>query len=110
MNAFVLLIIAIIAELCGTTAMKLSDGFTRFWPVTALIAGYGIAFWLMSIAIKTIPVGVAYAIWAGLGTAGIAIIGAVYFNEHLGAIRIFGICLIIAGVVVLNLYTPGNAR
>lgn len=105
MKAFLLLFLAIAAELCGTTAMKLSEGFTRPLPIVVLVVGYGFAFWLMSLVIKTMPVGVAYAVWSGVGTAGIAIIGTFFFGEKLGGVRIMGIILIIAGVIVLNIFT-----
>jgi multidrug transporter EmrE-like cation transporter len=105
MKSFLLLLLAIAAELCGTTALKLSEGFTRPIPIVVIAVGYAIAFWLMSIVIKSMPVGVAYAVWSGVGTAGIAVIGTYFFNEKLGAVRIMGIVLIIVGVVILNVFT-----
>lgn len=104
MNAgLVYLAIAIVAELVGTSALKASAGFTRLYPNLLVVAGYGIAFFCLSQSLKAIPVGVAYAIWSGLGTAGIAIIGWLIFNEKLTVWSVAGIALIVAGVLLLNL-------
>ncbi|NLU67485.1 multidrug efflux SMR transporter [Streptomyces sp. HNM0574] len=94
---------AILAEVLGTTAMKYSDGFTRLWPSLATVAGYIVAFTLLAQALKSMPVGTAYAIWAGLGTAAVAAIGMVFIGEAVTAAKIIGLLLVICGVVVLNL-------
>ncbi|MDJ0345464.1 multidrug efflux SMR transporter [Streptomyces sp. H10-C2] len=94
---------AIIAEILGTTAMKYSEGFSKFWPSTITIVGYVIAFTLLAQTLKTIEVGTAYAIWAGVGTATIAAIGMVFLGEAANAAKILGVLLVIAGVIVLNL-------
>ncbi len=94
---------AIVAEVLGTTAMKYSDGFTRLWPSLGTAVGYLIAFVLLAQTLKTMPVGTAYAIWAGLGTAAVAAIGMVFIGEAVTAAKIIGVLLVIAGVVVLNL-------
>lgn len=98
-----LLAAAIAAEVAGTTAMKYSDGFTRLWPSLLTVAGYVLAFGLLAQTLKTLSVGTAYAIWAGTGTAAIALIGMVFLNESASPVRFAGIGLVIAGVVVLNL-------
>ncbi len=103
MNAFLLLLLAIASEVTATTALKVSDGMTRLVPAIVVFLGYGTAFWLLSLVLKTMSVGASYAIWAGLGTAGVAAIGVLWFGEDMGLARIGGILLIIAGVVVLNL-------
>ena len=108
MNAFVLLLLAIASEVVGTTALKVSDGMTRVVPTIVVFVGYGAAFWLLSLVLKTMSVGASYAIWAGLGTAGVAAIGVLWFGEEMGLARISGILLIIAGVVVLNLGTQAT--
>jgi small multidrug resistance pump len=94
---------AILAEVLGTTAMKYSNGFTKLWPSLGTAVGYLIAFFLLAQTLKTMSVGTAYAIWSGLGTATVAVIGMVFIGEAVNAARILGIMLVIAGVVVLNL-------
>ncbi|MFG2646230.1 DMT family transporter [Streptomyces sp. NPDC048436] len=98
-----LLAAAIAAEVAGTTAMKYSEGFSRLWPSLITVAGYLIAFTLLAQTLKTLSVGTAYAIWAGAGTAAVAAIGMVFLGESAGLVKIAGIVLVIAGVVVLNL-------
>lgn len=100
---YALLAGAIAAEVAGTTAMKYSEGFTRLWPSVLTVIGYVVAFALLAQTLKTLSVGTAYAIWAGVGTAAIAAIGALFLGEGLTFAKAAGIALIIAGVVVLNL-------
>ncbi|WP_030692517.1 multidrug efflux SMR transporter [Streptomyces globisporus] len=94
---------AIAAEILATTSMKYSEGFTRLWPSVVTGAGYLLAFVLLARALKTLEVGTAYAIWSGAGTAVVALIGHLFLGESLGAPKIAGIVLIVAGVAVLNL-------
>ncbi|GGY19301.1 multidrug efflux SMR transporter [Streptomyces anulatus] len=101
--AYGLLAAAIAAEVAGTTAMKYSEGFTRLWPSLGTVVGYLIAFTLLAQTLKTLSVGTAYAIWAGVGTAAVALIGILFLGESSGLVKIAGITLIVAGVVVLNL-------
>jgi small multidrug resistance pump len=101
--AYGLLAAAIAAEVAGTTAMKYSEGFTRLWPSLGTAVGYLIAFTLLAQTLKTLSVGTAYAIWAGVGTAAVALIGILFLGESSGLVKITGIALIVAGVVVLNL-------
>ncbi|MFH9293103.1 DMT family transporter [Streptomyces sp. NPDC017520] len=101
--AYGLLAAAIAAEVAGTTAMKYSEGFTRLWPSIGTVVGYLIAFTLLAQTLKTLSVGTAYAIWAGVGTAAVALIGILFLGEAGGLVKITGIALIVAGVVVLNL-------
>lgn len=101
--AYALLGGAILAEVLGTTSMKYSEGFTRLWPSLGTVVGYLIAFALLAQTLKSMSVGTAYAIWAGVGTAAIAAIGMVFLGEAATAARLTGILLVIAGVVVLNL-------
>ncbi|MEU5162179.1 multidrug efflux SMR transporter [Streptomyces sp. NPDC020875] len=93
---------AIAFEVAATTAMKYSEGFTRLWPSLMTVAGYLIAFTLLAQTLKTLSVGTAYAIWAGVGTAAVAAIGMVFLGESASAAKFAGIGLVIAGVVVLN--------
>ncbi|MFE9395896.1 DMT family transporter [Streptomyces flavidovirens] len=100
---YVLLAAAIAAEVAGTTAMKYSDGFTKLWPSLGTAAGYLLAFTLLAQTLKSMSVGTAYAIWAGVGTAAVAAIGIFFLGEPANAARLAGILLVIAGVVLLNL-------
>ncbi|MCD7437833.1 DMT family transporter [Streptomyces lincolnensis] len=100
---YLLLAGAIAAEVAATTAMKYTDGFSRLLPSLLTVAGYLVSFALLAQTLKTVNVGTAYAIWAGIGTAAIATIGIVFLGEGVTAAKAAGIALIIAGVVVLNL-------
>jgi len=94
---------AIVFEVGGTTAMKLSDGFSKLLPSGLLIIFYTASFVLMALALKKLEVGMTYAIWAGVGTALIAVIGVLYFKEPMNLLKMISIALIIAGVIGLNL-------
>ncbi|GAA4602765.1 small multidrug resistance pump [Actinoplanes octamycinicus] len=101
---YVLLALAIGSELFATSMMKATDGFSRLWPTLAVLAGYAISFTALSHAIKGgIQVGIAYAIWSAVGTAAIVVIGALFLDEPVTLVKVGGIVLIIAGVVMLNL-------
>jgi len=101
--AWIMLAIAIAAEIVATTSLKQSDGFSKLWPSVVTIIGYVIAFWLVGQALKTIPVSVAYAIWSGVGTAVVAAIGMAFLGESVSVMKVGGIAMIVAGVVALNL-------
>ncbi|MEM8532916.1 MAG: multidrug efflux SMR transporter [Chloroflexota bacterium] len=105
MHIWLLLSLAIVSEIIATSAMKASDGFARPGPVAIMIIGYGLAFYLIGRVLEYLPVGNVYAIWSGVGTAGVALVGVWLFNESLNMPRIFGIVLIIAGVVILNMFS-----
>jgi small multidrug resistance pump len=97
------LLIAICAEVAATSALKSSEGFSRLVPSVAVVIGYGIAFYFLSLTLDSIPVGISYAIWSGIGIVLISLIGWFYFGQNLDAPAIAGIALIIAGVAVINL-------
>jgi small multidrug resistance pump len=97
--------IAIVSEVIGTSALNASAGFSRLWPSLIVVAGYAVAFYCLSLALKSIPVGIAYAIWSGVGVALIALVGWAIFGQALDAPAIIGITLIVAGVVVLNVFS-----
>lgn len=99
------LVLAIAAETVGTTALKASDGFTRFGPSIATAAAYAASFWLLAQVLRTIPIGIAYAIWSGLGIVFIAAIGWLVFDQRLDAPAVAGIALIVAGIVVMQLFS-----
>lgn len=101
--SWIYLILAILTEVSGTTAMKLSQGFTKILPSIIMFIFYGFSLMLLTLSLKSIDVSVAYAIWSGLGTAIIATIGVVWFKESLSLIQILSILLIIIGVIGLNL-------
>lgn len=105
MSKWLLLSLAIVAEVFGTSFLKASDGFTKLWPSVAVILGYVVAFYFLSLSLKVIPVGIAYAIWAGLGVVLIALIGWVVFSQKLDTAAIIGISMILGGVIVLNVFS-----
>jgi small multidrug resistance pump len=104
------LAIAIMAEVVATSFLKTASGFTRIGPTLGVLAGYGIAFFFLSLTLKDIPVGVGYAIWSGVGVTLIALIGWLGFGEKLDPPAIVGMTLIVAGVVVLNLFSKTAAH
>ena len=97
--------IAIVTEVVGTVALKPSHGFTRLWPSVMVVVGYGLSFYFMSLALRTLSVGLIYAIWAGAGVALISVIAWVVFGERLDLPAIAGISLIIAGVIVIKAFS-----
>ncbi len=101
---------AIIAEVIATSSMKLSDGFTRpLWSLITIL-GYAIAFYCLSLTLKTIPTGIAYAIWSGVGIVLIALISWLFQGQKLDAPAIGGMALIVAGVVVMNVFSKTAAH
>ncbi|SEN43557.1 small multidrug resistance pump [Flavobacterium sp. CF108] len=110
MKNFLFLFIAIIFEIIATSALKKSEQFTQFLPSIITVVGYFAAFYFLSFAIRTIPVGFAYAIWSGVGIVLITIIGAVFFKEIPDLPAIIGLSLIIIGVVVINVFSKTTAH
>ncbi|AMX04103.1 DMT family transporter [Microbulbifer thermotolerans] len=104
-SAYLYLAIAIIAEVAATTALKASEQFTKPIPTLIVAIGYGTAFYLLTLVLRTLPVGVTYAIWSGLGIVLVGIAGAVVYKQVPDLPAIIGMGLIIAGVIVLNLYS-----
>jgi multidrug transporter EmrE-like cation transporter len=100
-----MLSVAILAEVIGTVALKYAEGFTRPFPSLIVVLGYGLAFFLLSRVVQTIPLAVAYAVWSGAGIALIGIIGWVFVGQRLDWAALIGIGLIIGGVVVINLFS-----
>ncbi|MDQ8031723.1 DMT family transporter [Bordetella genomosp. 1] len=97
--------VAIIAEIVATSALKSSEGFSRLLPSVITVLGYGVAFYFLSLTLREIPVGVAYAIWSGVGIVLISLVGVVLFRQTLDLAAILGMTLIVAGVVVINLFS-----
>ncbi len=102
---YLYLAIAVIAEVIGTGALKASEEFSKPLPSVLVVLGYGTAFYFLSLVLKTIPIGIAYAIWAGMGIVLIAIVGVVFFGQKLDFPAIVGMLLIISGVVVMNVFS-----
>ncbi|MCM3740420.1 multidrug efflux SMR transporter [Oceanobacillus luteolus] len=102
MKGFALLIISIIAEVFGTSMLKLSDGFTVLAPSIGVAVGYGVSFYLLSLCLRTLPLSLVYAIWSGAGTALTALVGFMFWNEALDLVKLLGIALIIGGIIALN--------
>jgi small multidrug resistance pump len=98
----IFLLLAIVFEVIGTSFLKQSDGFSKLWPSLGTVAGYGAAFYFLGLALKVIPVGIAYAVWSGLGIVLIAAIGFFAFGQKLDFWAILGLGLILTGVVVIN--------
>jgi small multidrug resistance pump len=96
---------AIVSEVIATSALKASDGFAKLWPSITVVIGYAISFYFLSLTLKLIPVGVAYAIWSGLGIVLISLIGLFFFDQKLDAPAVIGMTLIIAGVAVMNMFS-----
>jgi small multidrug resistance pump len=101
-----ILLLAIVSEVVGTVALKASEGFARLGPTLLVVVGYVLTFYFLGLALKQIPLGVAYAIWSGLGTAGAVLAGLLLWRESLSPAGVVGIALIVAGVLILNLF-PG---
>ena len=97
--------IAIVGEVIATSALKASEGFTRLVPSLLVVIGYSVAFYCLSLTLKVIPVGVTYAIWSGVGVVLVSIAGWVFYKQSLDIPSVIGISLIVAGVIILNIYT-----
>ncbi|MCT6885695.1 MAG: multidrug efflux SMR transporter [Gilliamella apis] len=105
MNAYLLLFAAIICEVIATSSLKLSNGFTNLTFSIITIAGYSASFYILSLALKTIPVGIAYAIWSGIGIIIISLIAWIFLKQSLDLAALIGMGFIIFGVVIINLFS-----
>ncbi|MAM35816.1 MAG: QacE family quaternary ammonium compound efflux SMR transporter [Euryarchaeota archaeon] len=108
MNKWIYLAFAIGSEVVATSSLKSTEGFTKLWPSLLVLAGYSAAFYFLSLTLDTIPIGVAYAIWSGVGVAAIVLVSVVVFDQKIDLAGMVGIGLIIAGVVVLRLYSESS--
>ena len=97
--------IAIVAEVVATSALKATEEFTRLWPTTIVLAGYAIAFYFLTLTLRVLPVGVTYALWSGLGIVLIAVAAALIYGQMPDLAAVIGMALIIAGVLVVNLFS-----
>ena len=97
--------LAIVTEVIATSSLKLSDGFTRLWPSAVVVVGYGISFYCLALTMKTLPIGIIYAAWSGLGIVLVTLVGWFFFKQHLDIPALIGMALIIAGVVIMNVWS-----
>ncbi len=107
---YIYLFFAILAETAGTTALQASQQFSRFWPSVMVVLFYGLSFYLMAYTLKFMPVGIVYAIWSGLGIVFIAAIGWALFGQTLDAAAVLGLVLIIAGILVMHLFSNSTTH
>jgi len=106
---YLTLLIAILAETAATSALKASTGFTRIWPSAIVVIGYGISFYCLSLTLRTMPVGVAYAIWSGIGIVLISLLAWLLFDQVPDLAAIIGMGLILCGVLVVNLFSRSGS-
>jgi len=102
---YVYLFAAIVSEVIATSALKAAEGFSRFWPSVIVIVGYGLAFYCLSLTMRTIPIGIAYAIWSGVGIVLIALVGLLLYRQPLDAPALIGMAFILAGVLIINVFS-----
>ncbi|OIQ76054.1 multidrug transporter EmrE [mine drainage metagenome] len=104
-KTYLVLVLAIAAEVVATTALSRSESFTRLGPTVVTVIGYALAFWLLSLTLKVMPTGIVYAIWSGVGIVLIAGIGWVWYGQKLDAAALVGLGLILAGVLIVNVFS-----
>ena len=106
--AWIYLIIAGLLEVVWAIGLKYTEGFTKLWPSVGTLAAMGVSFFLLSTALRSIPVGTGYAVWTGIGAVGAAILGMVLFNEPRTAMRVAGLLMIVGGIVLLRINSGGH--
>lgn len=107
---YVWLILAIVAETLGTTALQASNQFTRLWPSVAVVLSYGVAFYFLALTLKSMPVGIVYAVWSGLGIVCIAAIGYVLFGQKLDLPALIGMGMILCGILIIHLFSNSTTH
>jgi small multidrug resistance pump len=110
MRSWFILMCAILVETVATSALKYSDGFTRLAPTLVVILGYLLSFYLMTLTLRTIPIGVAYAVWGGIGISLITLVGWLFLGQTLAPGELVGIALIATGVVVIRVFSPATIK
>ena len=105
MNKWIYLTLAIFSEVMATASLKSTEGFTKLWPSVLVLVGYSAAFYFLSLTLDSIPIGVAYAIWSGVGVAAITLVSIVFLDQKIDTAGFIGIGLIVAGVIVLRLFS-----
>ncbi|MGC1497238.1 MAG: SMR family transporter [Sulfitobacter sp.] len=110
MPAYLILALAVLAETIGTTALQASQQFTRLWPSVLVVVAYAVSFYLLSMTLKVMPVGIVYALWSGLGIILIACIGFAVFGQRLDLPALLGLAMIIAGIAVIHLFSNSTTH
>ena len=110
MKNFTILFFAILSEVIATSALKFSEGFTKLVPSVIVVVGYGLSFYLLSLSLKVFPIGIAYAIWSGVGLVLTVIAGMLIWKESLDWARVTGILLIIAGIILINVFSKATVH
>lgn len=110
MNAYLTLAVAIVAEVIATSALKASEGFSKLGPTTVVAVGYGVAFYFLSLTLKSMSVGIAYAVWSGAGIVLISAVGWLVFGQKLDLWAVIGMGLIVAGVLVVNVLSTSGGH
>lgn len=110
MKNWAFLFLAIVSETIATSTLKSSEGFSRLWPSVITVVGYVVAFYFLSLTLRTIPVGIAYAIWSGVGVVLITLVGWFIFGQKLDAPALIGMRLIVCGVLVMNLFSTATGH
>ena len=108
MSNWLYLSLAIFSEVLATSCLKSSEGFTKLWPSIIVLIGYMLAFYFLSLTLETIPIGIAYAIWSGVGVASITLVSVVAFDQKIDLSAVIGISLIIIGVIVLRVFSDAS--
>jgi small multidrug resistance pump len=109
MKTALILFFAVLSEVIATTSLKFSEGFTKLIPSIVVVVGYGLSFYLLSMTLKVMPIGIAYALWSGIGITLTVILGKIIWNESLDWARVIGIILIITGILTINLFSKVTA-
>jgi small multidrug resistance pump len=110
MNKWLMLGIAIVAETIATSALKSSEGFSKLVPSAIVLVGYGVAFYFLSLTLRSMPIGIAYAVWSGVGIVLITVVGWAVFGQKLDLPALLGMGMIVAGVVVMNVFSKAGAH
>ena len=110
MKTALILFFAVLSEVIATTSLKFSEGFTKLVPSIIVVVGYGLSFYLLSMTLKVMPIGIAYALWSGIGITLTVLLGKIIWNESLDWARITGIILIIMGILVINLFSKATVH
>ena len=110
MNTWIYLTFAILSEVIATASLKSTEGFTKLWPSLVVLVGYSAAFYFLSLTLEDIPIGVAYAVWSGVGVATITIVSVVFMDQKIDLAGVLGIGLIVIGVIVLRLYSGSSVE
>ena len=110
MNTWIYLTFAILSEVIATASLKSTEGFTKLWPSLVVLVGYSAAFYFLSLTLEDIPIGVAYAVWSGVGVATITIVSVVFMDQKIDLAGVLGIGLIVIGVIILRLYRGSSVE